>query len=125
MPPFELIDARSPKEAVRLLQKYGPRAQLLASGADVFSLLKDRIAGSRLPLPEVLVSLAEIEGLRTIAEDPRHPRSRANSRARAERVGRAPGAGESVVIERAPDTRSLPLHYYRLIEEDSSVLRGG
>lgn len=63
MDPFELIDARSAEEAVGLLARYRNRAALFASGADVLSMLKDRIRGPAVSQPSVLVNLAMAKGL--------------------------------------------------------------
>jgi xanthine dehydrogenase YagS FAD-binding subunit len=70
MDAFELVDARSPQEAVELLARHGRRAQPFASGADLLYVLKDRIAGPRMPSPEILVNLGRIAGLDEITWEP-------------------------------------------------------
>jgi xanthine dehydrogenase YagS FAD-binding subunit len=70
MRPFQLVDARSAEEAVALLRRFRGRAQLFASGADVLTMLKDRIEGPAPTLPDVLVNLATIEALRRIRVGP-------------------------------------------------------
>lgn len=67
---FEFIDARSAEEAVDLLRKYGKRAQLFATGADVLYMMKDWIEGPAVPYPEVLINLAAIKELEGIRSDP-------------------------------------------------------
>jgi xanthine dehydrogenase YagS FAD-binding subunit len=69
MKAFELVDARSPAEAVALLRRHAGRAQAFASGADLLYLMKDGVEGPALALPAVLVNLGEIEGLRRIRID--------------------------------------------------------
>jgi xanthine dehydrogenase YagS FAD-binding subunit len=70
MKAFELVDARSAEEAVALLARLGPRAQLLASGADVLYLRKDGIAGPAMSPPEVLIDLGAARGLAGIRQAP-------------------------------------------------------
>jgi xanthine dehydrogenase YagS FAD-binding subunit len=67
--PFELVDAGSAEEAVRLLAKHGSRAQLFASGADVLYMLKDRIGGPAVKPPSVLINLGAAKGLDRIDTD--------------------------------------------------------
>jgi xanthine dehydrogenase YagS FAD-binding subunit len=67
LPPFEHVDAATVEEAVHWLQRYGRRARLLAGGTDLLGLLKDRIAGPALPLPEMLVNVKRVPELRRIA----------------------------------------------------------
>lgn len=70
MKAIQFIDARSAHEAVRLLRKYGKRAQLFASGADVLYMLKDRIEGPAVQQPEILIHLGKIPDLNRIVELP-------------------------------------------------------
>ena len=70
MDPFELVDARSAAEAVSLLAKYGSRAQLFASGADVLYMLKDRIRGPAVNPPTVLINLGAAPGLDRVEARP-------------------------------------------------------
>jgi xanthine dehydrogenase YagS FAD-binding subunit len=67
MKSFELIDARTAREAVDLMKTYGQRAKLFATGADLLYMMKDWIEGPAVPYPEVLVNLAtvrELDGIR-------------------------------------------------------------
>ncbi|TWO70675.1 xanthine dehydrogenase family protein subunit M [Caenimonas sedimenti] len=67
MTPFRLIDARSAPEAVALLRAHGPRARVIAAGADLLELYKEGIAGPALQSPEVLVNLATVPELARLA----------------------------------------------------------
>jgi len=66
MKSFQLIDARSPQEAASLLAKYKGKAEPLAGGGDLLSLMKDRIEGPQFHLPDVLVNMESIPKLDTI-----------------------------------------------------------
>jgi xanthine dehydrogenase YagS FAD-binding subunit len=67
---FDFIDARLAQEAVELMRKYGKRAQLFASGADVLFMLKDAIEGPKETPPDVLINLGKITELEGIRHDP-------------------------------------------------------
>ena len=60
---FEIIDARSLRQAASLLKAHGGRAQPLAGGGDVFALLRDDAPNGRSARLHVLVSLASVRGL--------------------------------------------------------------
>lgn len=62
LPEFEHVDARSVEEAVGWLGQYGDRAKILAGGTDLLGLMKDRISGPKMPLPDVLVNIKTIPG---------------------------------------------------------------
>ena len=68
LPPLAHIDAESVDEAVHWLGHYGPRAKLLAGGTDLLGLMKDRITGPQMPLPDVLVNIKRVPALGRIAE---------------------------------------------------------
>jgi xanthine dehydrogenase YagS FAD-binding subunit len=70
LPPLAHVDAETVDEAVYWLGRYGPRAKLLAGGTDLLGLMKDRISGPRMPLPDVLVSIKRIPELGRIVERP-------------------------------------------------------
>ncbi|MBI2985975.1 MAG: xanthine dehydrogenase family protein subunit M [Deltaproteobacteria bacterium] len=67
MKSFQLIDARSPQEAASLLNKYKGKAQPLAGGGDLLYLMKDRIEGRQIQMPDVLVNLESIPKLDSIS----------------------------------------------------------
>ena len=68
LPPFDYVDAASLAEAMAALAEHGPRAQVLAGGTDLLGLMKDRIGGPGMPVPEVLVNVKRIPELHGIAE---------------------------------------------------------
>lgn len=63
---FEVIDARSLREAAALLKAHGKTAQPLAGGGDLFSLLRNDVQNGRIARANVLVSLVSIRGLNRI-----------------------------------------------------------
>jgi NADPH-dependent glutamate synthase beta subunit-like oxidoreductase len=66
MKAFTHLNARTAREASRLLQKYRGRAQLNAGGTDLLAVLKDKI----LPeYPEAVINIKKIAGLSYIKED--------------------------------------------------------
>jgi CO/xanthine dehydrogenase FAD-binding subunit len=60
LPALAHVDAESVEDAVRWLQEYGDRAKLLAGGTDLLGLMKDRIDGPGMPLPDVLINVKRI-----------------------------------------------------------------
>ena len=68
LPPFDYLDAATLAEAMAALTEHGPRAQVLAGGTDLLGLMKDRISGPGMPVPEVLVNVKRIPELHGIAE---------------------------------------------------------
>ena len=67
---FELVTARDALHAVALLTERGPSVKVLAGGTDLLGLMKDRIDGPGVPIPEVLVNVKTIPGMAGIAEGP-------------------------------------------------------
>jgi xanthine dehydrogenase YagS FAD-binding subunit len=100
LPHFDHVDAASVEEAVGWLTDYGARAKLLAGGTDLLGLMKDRIEGPRMRMPELLVNVKTIPELRqtvhtpgreltigaatTLGELERHPMARARFTALAQ-----------------------------------------
>ena len=70
LPALAHVDAESVEDAVRWLSEYGDRAKVLAGGTDLLGLMKDRIDGPGVPLPDVLVNVKTIPGLADIEEKP-------------------------------------------------------
>ena len=68
LPPFDYLDAATLAEAMAALIEHGPRAQVLAGGTDLLGLMKDRISGPGMPVPELLVNVKRIPELHGIAE---------------------------------------------------------
>lgn len=70
IPPIEYVEAASVEDAVYWLNYYGDRAKVLAGGTDLLGLMKDRIQGSKMPVPEVLVDITKIPGISDIEYEP-------------------------------------------------------
>jgi xanthine dehydrogenase YagS FAD-binding subunit len=60
LPSFEHIDARDAADAVSCLRQYGGKARVIAGATDLLGLMKDRIEGPELKLPEVLINIKTI-----------------------------------------------------------------
>src|SRR3989304_5717590 len=72
MKSFELYEPRTVREAVGVLVKFGNKARPPAGGSDLVSgVMKDWVEGKGIPLPDALVDLATIPGLRGIKVDNR------------------------------------------------------
>jgi xanthine dehydrogenase YagS FAD-binding subunit len=72
MKSFELYEPKTVQEAVGTLTKFGDKARPLAGGSDLVSgVMKDWVQGKGMPLPDALVDLATIPGLRGIKVDNR------------------------------------------------------
>lgn len=69
LPIFEHIDATDVSEAAAYLDRYGERAKVIAGATDLLSLMKDRIVGPGLKVPEVLVNIKTIPGMTGITFD--------------------------------------------------------
>lgn len=69
LPHFEHVDAHSVDEAVYWLTRCGARAKVIAGGTDLLGLMKDRIAGPGMALPEVLVDIKSVPELRRIEDE--------------------------------------------------------
>lgn len=63
LPPIEYVKASTVSEATRYLLQYGPRAKVLGGGTDLLGLMKDRVVGPKMPLPEVLIDIKGIQGM--------------------------------------------------------------
>ena len=70
LPAFAHVDATSVADAVSVLAEHGALAQVLAGGTDLLGLMKDRISGPGMPVPEVLVNVKRIPELAGITELP-------------------------------------------------------
>jgi xanthine dehydrogenase YagS FAD-binding subunit len=69
LPKFEHVDARSVEEAVSWLHKYSHKAKVIAGGTDLLGLMKDRVEGPKLKIPEVLVNIKTIPEMNRISYD--------------------------------------------------------
>jgi len=63
LPIFEHADATTIEEAVSLLTTYGEKARIMAGGTDLLALMKDRINGPQMRVPEVLINVKSISGM--------------------------------------------------------------
>ena len=70
LPALDYVAAESIEEAVALLVEHGERAKILAGGTDLLGLMKDRIDGPGVPIPEILVNVKTIPGMADITERP-------------------------------------------------------
>lgn len=66
MKSFSHINAKTIKEAVKLLKTYKAKAKLIAGGTDLLGALKDRIHPD---YPEVIINIKTILGLNYVKED--------------------------------------------------------
>lgn len=69
LPSFEHVDAKDAREAACYLQQYGEKAKVIAGATDLLGLMKDRIEGPQLKMPEVLVNIKTIPGIARIDYD--------------------------------------------------------
>jgi len=69
LPSFELLDAATVRDALACLKKYEGRTRVIAGGTDLLSLMKDRVEGPELKIPEVLVNIKTIPELNQITYD--------------------------------------------------------
>jgi len=63
VPSLEHVDPRDMKEVASLLQKYGRKAKVIAGATDLLGLMKDKVEGPELRIPEVLINIKEIPDL--------------------------------------------------------------
>lgn len=61
VPAVELHEPGSVDEAVALLNKY-EKAEVIAGGSDLLGMMKDRVTGPQLPVPEHLIDIMTIPG---------------------------------------------------------------
>jgi xanthine dehydrogenase YagS FAD-binding subunit len=69
LPSFEHIEVKSVQEAISWLHKLGEKATVIAGGTDLLGMMKDRIEGPELKIPEVLVNIKTIPGMSQIIHD--------------------------------------------------------
>jgi xanthine dehydrogenase YagS FAD-binding subunit len=60
LPSFEYIDARNVREAVQSLRRGTGSASVFAGGTDLLGLMKNRVQGPELKVPELLVDIKTI-----------------------------------------------------------------
>ena len=69
MPAIQHVSARTIEEAVSFLSQNGGRTQVVAGGTDLLGLMKDRVKGPSLDIPQVLVNIRAIPELQQIKEE--------------------------------------------------------
>ena len=69
LPRFEHISVKSIEEAVSIANEHGETAGLIAGGTDLLGLMKDRVSGSLLKIPEVIVNIKSVPEMNQIAHD--------------------------------------------------------
>jgi xanthine dehydrogenase YagS FAD-binding subunit len=69
LPSFEHVNARDVNEVVSWLQKYGGKAKVIAGATDLLGLMKDKVEGPELRIPEVLVNIKKIPDMTRIVYD--------------------------------------------------------
>jgi xanthine dehydrogenase YagS FAD-binding subunit len=69
LPAFEHADPESVREAVFWLEKWGNDARVIAGGTDLLGLMKDRLAGPQLGMPQVLINVKRIDDMKRIDHD--------------------------------------------------------
>jgi xanthine dehydrogenase YagS FAD-binding subunit len=67
LPDFEFFEPSTLEDAVKILHQHRGKARLLGGGTDLLGLMKDRIQGQLMPIPEKLVSVKKIRELRSIS----------------------------------------------------------
>lgn len=70
LPEFQHVDVESVGEAVAWLARYGDRAKIIAGGTDLLGLMKDRITGPAMPMPEILVNIKRVRELHGVHHTP-------------------------------------------------------
>src|SRR4030042_5996476 len=69
LPTFKHMNPVSIKEGVFRLHKYGKKAKVIAGGTDLLGLMKDRVEGPELKMPEVLINIKSIPEMNFITYD--------------------------------------------------------
>ena len=68
MRPFDYYKVASVAQAVSLLSKHQQKAAILAGGTDLLGMMKDRIEGPKLKMPEFLIDIKGVKDLNYIKE---------------------------------------------------------
>ena len=66
LPSFEHINVKDIEEATFWLQKYGEKARVIAGATDLLGLMKDRVEGPELKIPEILINIKTIAEINQI-----------------------------------------------------------
>ena len=68
MKPFEYVKVTSVAQAMSLLSKHQEKAAILAGGSDLLGIMKDRIEGPKLKMPQSLIDIKGIKDLNYMKE---------------------------------------------------------
>ncbi len=68
MKAFEYYKATSVSQAISLLAKHQEKAAILAGGSDLLGMMKDRLEGPKLKMPQFLIDIKGIKDLSYIKE---------------------------------------------------------
>jgi len=68
MKPFEYYKVTSVAQAISLLAKHQEKAAILAGGSDLLGMMKDRLEGPKLKMPQYLIDIKGIKDLNYIKE---------------------------------------------------------
>jgi len=68
MKPFEYVKVTSVSQAMSLLSKHQEKAAILAGGSDLLGIMKDRIEGPKLKMPQSLIDIKGIKDLSYVKE---------------------------------------------------------
>ena len=69
LPSFEHVNARDVSEVASWLEKHGGKAKVIAGATDLLGLMKDKVEGPELRIPEVLVNIKRIPEMIRITYD--------------------------------------------------------
>ena len=68
MKPFDYCRVTSVAQALSLLATHQQKAAILAGGSDILGMMKDRLEGPKLKMPEFLIDIKEIKELNYVRE---------------------------------------------------------
>ncbi len=68
MKPFEYVKVTSVAQAMSLLSKHQEKAAILAGGSDLLGIMKDRLEGPKLKMPQSLIDIKGIKDLNYVKE---------------------------------------------------------
>ncbi len=68
MRPFDYYKVASVAQAISLLSKHQQKSAILAGGSDLLGMMKDRLEGPKLKMPEFLIDIKGIKDLSYIKE---------------------------------------------------------
>lgn len=68
MKAFEYFKVASVAQAISLLTKHQEKSAILAGGSDLIGMMKDRLEGSKLKIPQYLIDIKGIKDLNYIKD---------------------------------------------------------